>query len=75
MTDAPAIRSVLDLGAISCKVTRDALRRAATAAKHGPVWIERRDGTVIAAIVTAEDAAYLRELRRNLHDGTGGIHP
>lgn len=52
----PVVTSVLDLGMISHKPTRDALRQAAAGAKYGPVWILNRNGKRIGAIVSVEAA-------------------
>ena len=60
--DEPIVTAHLNLGAISDKRTRDTLRRAVAEAAHGPVWIERQDGTRIGAIVTAGDAERLAHL-------------
>jgi hypothetical protein len=53
----------LDLGKISHKGTRDVLRQAARNAAHGEtVWIVRRDGTRVAAIVSLGRAALCRHM-------------
>lgn len=54
------------------KPARDAIRQAVANAKHGPVWLVNRNGKRTAAIVPAEDAAFLREMRRSLHDAETG---
>jgi hypothetical protein len=54
------------------KPARDAIRRAIADAKGSPVWLVNRDGKRTGAIVAAEDAAFLREIRQSLHEaGTG----
>lgn len=68
---APAVTSILDLGAITHKPTRDALRQAAAGTRSGPVWVTRRDGKRVAAIVSVEDAQFLAAMRRQIH-GTEG---
>lgn len=54
------------------KGARDAIRRAAADAKGGPVWLVNRAGRRVGAIVTADDAAFLREIRRSLHEAETG---
>lgn len=54
------------------KPARDAIRRAIADAKGGPVWLVNRNGKRTGAIITAEDAAFLREIRRSLHDAETG---
>lgn len=55
----PIVTSVLDLGMVSHKPTRDALRQAAAGAKCGPVWILNRKGNRIGAIVSVQDAEFM----------------
>jgi hypothetical protein len=54
------------------KPARDAIRRAIADAKGTPVWLVDRNGKRTGAIVTAEDAAFLREIRQSLHDAETG---
>ena len=54
------IHGELHLAAISHKGARDALRQAAAMAAQGDmVWIVRRDGTRIAAVVSVDQAGAL----------------
>jgi hypothetical protein len=57
---------------LSDQSARDFIRKAIAEAKCGPVWLVNRNGRRTGAIVTAEDAAFLRELRRSLHDAETG---
>ena len=57
MSADSVVSGEIHLARISHKGTRDALRQAAAMAAQGdPVWIVRRDGTRIGAIVSVERA-------------------
>jgi excisionase family DNA binding protein len=58
------IHGELDLALMTCKPSRDALRKAARDAADGQmVWIVRRDGQRIGAIVSVERAERLGAIR------------
>lgn len=59
------------LASISHKGIRDALRQAASNAAYGQtVWITRRDGTRLAAIVSVERAEFSRPVTPRPSPGT-----
>ena len=64
-----AVWSEFHFARLSHKPARDAIRQAAADAKAGPVWLVNQAGRRVGAIVTEEDAAFLREMRRSLHGG------
>lgn len=71
-TEADVSWSEFHYSRLADKRARDAIRRAVADAKSGPVWLVNRNGTRTGAIVTAEDAAFLREIRRSLHEAETG---
>jgi hypothetical protein len=65
--DGPVIRSEFRVSAIRDKEIRDILRRACKDAAHGPVWVMGAAENCLGVIVSPEDAAFLREMRRRVH--------
>jgi hypothetical protein len=70
--DDEAAWAEFHIARIQHKPARDAIRRAAADAKQGPVWLVNRPGRRVGAIVTEQDAAFLREIRRGLHEAQTG---
>jgi hypothetical protein len=70
--DSAAVWSEFHFARIQHKPARDAIRQAVANAKQGPVWLVNRDGKRVGAIATEADAAFLREVRRSLHEAETG---
>jgi hypothetical protein len=70
--DDEAVWSEFHIARIQHKPARDAIRRAAADAKAGPVWLVNQAGRRVGAIVTEQDAAFLREMRESLRAAETG---
>jgi hypothetical protein len=68
----PAVWAEFHFARLTDKPARDAIRQAVASAKQGPVWLVNRPGRRVGAIVTEQDAAFLREIRRGLHEAQTG---
>ena len=68
ITDGPVVVATFNVGNISSKDIRDALRRACREAAHDTVWITGKTGSILGAIVSEDSARFLAEARRCVHD-------
>jgi hypothetical protein len=70
--DDETVWSEFHFARLQHKPARDAIRQAVADAKAGPVWLVNREGRRVGAIVTEQDAAFLREMRESLRAAETG---